>query len=203
MKTFIQIFLILSGVIFLLPACSNEDEITNSSYQDQTYQLKSGITDSQMEEIIDSIDKYLGINVRSGPIDLTEEQAQEILQPLTDDGMQIKDDMLESAQELNLTQEDIAYLRGMEGNELAALSFTTIQLGNAELQQVTKKKFVDCLFQVVGLDELEDVKDVITGTDDLIKAKTAIKIAKALSKRFFGYIGIMITIIEFTDCINS
>lgn len=203
MKTFIQIFLILSGVIFLLPACSNEDEITNSSYQDQTYQLKSGITDSQMEEIIDSIDKYLGINVRSGPIDLTEEQAQEILQPLTDDGMQIRDDMLESAQELNLTQEDMAYLRGMEGNELAALSFTTIQLGNAELQQVTKKKFVDCLFQVVGLDELEDVKDVITGTDDLIKAKTAIKIAKALSKRFFGYIGIMITIIEFTDCINS
>ena len=187
----------------MLPACSNEDEITNSSYQDQTYQLKSGITDSQMEEIIDSIDKYLGINVRSGPIDLTEEQAQEILQPLTDDGMQIRDDMLESAQELNLTQEDIAYLRGMEGNELAALSFTTIQLGNAELQQVTKKKFVDCLFQVVGLDELEDVKDVITGTDDLIKAKTAIKIAKALSKRFFGYIGIMITIIEFTDCINS
>lgn len=203
MKTFIQIFLILSGVIFLLPACTNEDEFTNSSYQDQTYQLKSGITDSQMEEIIDSIDKYLGINVRSGPIDLTEEQAKEILQPLTDDGMQIRDDMLESAEELNLTQEEIAYLQSMKGDELAALSFTTMQLGHVELQQVTKDKFVDCLFQVIGLDELEDVKDVITGTNDLMKAKKAIKIAKALSKRFFGYIGMMITVIEFTDCINS
>ena len=198
-------FLLLSGMVFMLSSCSSDDELSMQpgSKQDAPFTIKSGLTDEQMAVVKDSLDKYLGLSVRAGAMDFTEEQAEAILQPLTNDGMQIRNQMLASASELGLTQDDVDFLQRMKGEQCAALSYTAYQMGNVAMQKVTAEKFVGCLTQAIGLEAIESIGNIITGTKQLFTVKETLKICRALAKRWIGYLGVALVVYDFADCITK
>jgi len=127
---------------------------------------------------------------------LTEGDARDILSPFINDGLQIRDQLLEYCETAGYAEFDITELRAITEEQWTELSF----LLNTALLQVSSDQIKACLYAAVGVTY---VKKLLVGTTGLFTAETVIGILKNVGKRYLGYIGVAIVIIEFLDCIGS
>lgn len=71
--------------------------------------------------------------------------------------------------------------------------------------EMSKKKDIDyqrayhCLSSALGLDLAQNI---ISGTVDLMDAKTLKKVVKTMGKRYLGYVGLAIAVYEFSMCVS-
>lgn len=78
--------------------------------------------------------------------------------------------------------------------------------------QMTTKIVLDCLTYATGITDIQTFCKgglptspfaLINGTKQLINARTAYQLFKAIGLRSFGWIGVGIMIVQFTDCIKN
>lgn len=221
MKHLFYLFLLLAGTVFALSSCSNDEDLTNNSLTNMEipYSIKSNITHAQMQEMKETLNKYFGINVRAGAIDVNEDTLAKIFKPFVEDGENIRQQLLEIPDSLILKNPILAIesedpnidiiingydksLEDMTQQELAALSIIVnadkIVPGTSP-NNVSKDKVYDCIKAGLGL---KSIKLIISGTSELMTVTTALQIAKVVGKRFLGWVGLAIFVVDFADCIS-
>ena len=167
--------------------------------------------------------EYINSPITRGYGEESEENAKEIMQPLVADGEQIIEQIIEAidTENLEVSQEDIELLENFSEEQLAALSFIVYNIDennpifgyivntdgdiNPEIldQSYTISQIMDCLVEAFGLNIARDVYNYIKGTKMLMTATNALKIAKALGIRTWGWASIAYSTYEFAICLKN
>lgn len=192
-------FLILLVIVVLLPNCSylHNDVIEET----KEVSIESSISNETFQEILSEINLKFTKTRSDGSFDLGDEEASQILDPLILDGKNIQDIIIKtvSIEESDISEEDLLNLMNLTEPELATLSFIVYQLNsnNIETRAVDTDRVLSCLGVAVGISSIKNLS--LSG---LVTAKTAMQVAKAVGKRYLGYIGVAIMIYDFADCIG-
>lgn len=154
------------------------------------------------------------------------------MQPFVEVGEAVRDNLVEAEcvedYDFNvdecLTAEEKAVLNDMTDAELAAFGFAlSVAYEKEALEKLdyepgyqvsyTSQKLIHCLMVATGIDdiatlfksgiELGCVSGIVKGTQGLITAATAKKIAFALIKRYAGYVGVAYMIYDFGICMSE
>lgn len=206
-NSIIKLTLLVSFILIISSACSHI-EYDTPEYNDIQYGINSKMDKAIANKVFANIEKRVGVHTRAGAMDITEDEAKDILDPFTEEGYNIQqeiEDAYESG-EIELSQEDYETLTSLEDEELAALALVYYLYDEDEIDidglevRITKDRFINCMAVATGLDI---AKSLINGTVELMTVRSALAIAKALVKRYYGYIGIALAVIEFIDCVDS
>ncbi|NGP88484.1 hypothetical protein [Fodinibius halophilus] len=133
-------------------------------------------------------------------------ELEKVLQPLINEGKEFKNSLKENSDkkrfkngisDLNKKQTMLLGLVSLIHNELKK---NNNSLKNKTISNVDGDKVVSCASAALGV---QSVKTIISGTAELMTAKTAVKIVKTVGKRYLGYVGVAIAVYEFTNCISE
>ncbi len=215
-------FLVIS-VVFT--SCTNEEE-TNSGLLKEETTIKVLLPG----EVYRNVNKKLNAKLNKPltntngnsetpsytDVDFSEEAAQEILQPLVVYGIDIRDQLIEAANnnDLSISDEELEDMQNMDDSQLAALAYFTFSLTDETLVEddedieldedaYTWKDIKDCLFEAVGVSIITDANKYISGTKTLMTATNALQIARGLIVRTVGWIGIAYSAYKFGKCLRN
>lgn len=222
-----KILLFTVLMAFTLTACQNDD-LTQETQEEKHIFMSSHLEDSIFYNVNTKLAARLGISHKNGNTkkfqsqqvnnaDLTEEEAKEILSPLTESGQELRDELVNLSETdlLELSQEEVDALNNMDEATLAEFAYfmhaTTQEeyvniedMDNDAMQiKYTKADLVDCLSYAMGFTAISGAYGYIDGTVGLITAKTAWQIGRALIGRTLGWIGVAWVIYDYGTCLNS
>ena len=208
-SVFVQ-FVLFCAFLTSLTSCGQDEkeEVDEASY----VAITSGISPQEYTDIVNSVDEAIMGSTRSLGQELTDMEAQNLLQPFVNDGKQIRNQMITLQRDLELTNTDISLLNGMTDAQLAEMAFTFSSICNKN-GGITWDIFIDCLMQATGINNVWDIYVLlkeggyggmyVKGTKMLMTAKVAKQFIAAFAKRTIGAIGVAWTIIEFVECVTS
>ncbi len=215
-------FLVIS-VVFT--SCTNEEE-TNSGLLKEETTIKVLLPG----EVYRNVNKKLNAKLNKPltntngnsetpsytDVDFSEEAAQEILQPLVVYGIDIRDQLIEAANnnDLSISDEELEDMQNMDDSQLAALAYFTFSLTGQTLTEddedieldedaYTWKDIKDCLFEAVGRELVFGIQGYIQGTKTLMTATTALQIARGFITRTLGWIGVAYSAYKFGRCLHN
>lgn len=193
-----KIILFVSACLLVLSSCDNDEKITKKESNLDNVMLTYDVNTDLINDIDSKLIECLGTNTRANT--MTEQQAQEILSPLVQDGCKMRNELVQSAEanEIELSQAEIKALKDMSDQELAEYAYF--------MQAVTQKEFTDynemdqagleykytredvwdCLKYAVGIDTRVYFNWYYNGTKALMSAKTALSIIKPIAQRTAG-----------------
>lgn len=208
-SVFVQ-FVLFCAFLTSLTSCGQDEkeEVDEASY----VAITSGISPQEYTDIVNSVDEAIMGSTRSLGQELTDMEAQNLLQPFVNDGKQIRNQMITLQRDLELTNTDISLLNGMTDAQLAEFAFTFASICNKD-GGITWDIFIDCLKQATGVNDVVDILTkyrkgghlgmYVRGTKMLMTAKVARQFIVAFAKRTVGIVGVAWTIIEFGQCVAS
>lgn len=226
-----KVFLLMSialiaCVSMAVISCSNEDEHPLEINGKKDITIKLHIPNTVVHNINKKINmlfssngnlKSLKKNTASEEIhDLTDTEAKCILSPLVTYGVDIRDQLLQAAEndELLITLEERELLENMDDSQLAGLAYFSHALAEQTTAEDEEENELDefaytvqdvkeCLTVAMGIDIALDLYRYFKGTSALMTAKTALQIGKAFMKRTMGWIGIAYTAYKFGRCLHE
>lgn len=189
----LKIFLSICFVSFLF-SCSDNTE--NLVEKNDDIALRSNITAKDYQTLLEVVTSNLNHSTKStGAVEMTEDEAREILMPFLEDGKQIQHSLMD------IVDKDIAEVwNNMTETDLITLSFLvcSVNHNSVETKATTGERILACLGAATGVSEIYKI-----GTKGLVNAKTALQVVKAVGKRYLGYIGVAIMVADFTICIGA
>lgn len=195
MKTAIYLFLF----VLAFTSCNNEEEY-NLPHSDV---IESKITQEDVHELLTSLSSINSSSIRSSIESdesfIAESQAESVLAPFKNDGLEMRKQILSYMASEDSSSEDIALVEGLTEEELTEFSIFIhlLSLEQEETHLRNSNTAKSCLYAVSGITL---AKQLMSGTSGLLTAKTALSLIKNLGKRYLGYVGVAIMVIEFTDC---
>lgn len=175
-------------------------------------EFRTEITDSQYNNIVETICSSVTRSRRSTFQEISEEEAKQALTPFVNDGRVIKNQMLINQCDLQLSEAEVYTLNQMTDDQLAELSFTMHSL-SSNYTNLVSDDYIDCLEYAIGITDFKQlvksgigftgIKELTKGTEILMTATTAKQIIKGLAKRAWGYASVAIMIYDFSDCLKS
>lgn len=207
-------FLLGGLCIICTTACSNNTNEASFTDEALVICVKSSLSKNDVDSISNKISNTINFSTRSIGNEFTENEAKEILKPLTNDGKNIQQQLLGNKEEIALTSLETSLIENMTDDQLAELSFTFNSIYNnaITIQDVKGNKVIDCLLLATGIQDISDVfKDGLgigcvsnyyNGTKALMTVKGARKLITAFARRTCGWIGVAWMIYDFGDCIN-
>ena len=214
----VSLSFVLLGVFSVsLNSCDNDDndmsQVKEMKTEENAY-IYCGITADEYDAVFNKVRNSINHSTRTLGNELTEAEAQVVLQPFINDGISIQKQIVSNKDELSLTVDDVESLNGMTDDQLAEMSFVLNSMCNEALaKNVSFDDVVDCLAHATGIDDVGDLAKTIgegmggsnyyTGTKMLITAKTAKQLVTAFVRRTAGIVGVAWMVYDFGDCINS
>lgn len=200
-----------------LNSCDNdENEMSqvNKMQTEENAYIYCSITADEYNAVFNKVRNSINHSTRTLRNELTEAEAQVVLQPYINTGISIQKQLISNKDELSLTIDDVESLNGMTDDQLAEMSFVLNSMCNEALaQNVSFDDVVDCLAYAAGINDVVDlaktirdglgVRDYYTGTKMLMTAKTTKQLVKAFATRTAGIVGVAWMIYDFGDCISS
>lgn len=223
-----QIFKLSSLMLFVVicfTACNNCD-MENIEVREP--EIHSKLTLSQIIDLQKAIINRFYGQTRSAEELISEEEAKVLLAPFVEDGKYIRTQLLESIENkaIEISHGESLQLSEMTEEQLAGLSFAVSNLNNPNVMSdlfneieiynigalldngkmttsYTKAELWDCLTFTLGFSTVGSLYSYFTGTAGLITARTAWELATAFGSRTFGWVGLVIVVYEYTDCLRS
>lgn len=212
------VFWLLS--MFLLVGCSQDNEVLEKQDAKEVV-LKTKVSPDVIRNVNQGLEGLASMT-RAG-INISENDAKLVLQPLVPIGEDIRQEFLTLAEsgQLDVTQEEMDELKMMNDTQLAEMAYyigfvtETSAIGsigntgggqpNVEIDplEYSRQDIIDCLMATIGLNDIENFKNYIGGTRGMIAAKTAMKLAYNFCKRTLGWVGLAITIYDFGKCLQG
>ncbi|WP_307757542.1 hypothetical protein [uncultured Mediterranea sp.] len=197
-----KIYFLLASVLIMLctNSCSNHDVADETAEVSQILCLKSSVSPSKMQAIIDTIGRKFSLTKSDGSIDFSEEEAEALLEPLVIDGKNLQASFLEQMylSKTKFANDDFLLVENMPDDQLALFSFIVYAAnGQHIVTKVSSDKIWECLGAVSGLSVIKDLS--VTG---LVNAKTVLQVVKALGSRYLGYLGVATTIYSAIKCLS-
>ena len=151
-----------------------------------------------------------------GTVTLTEAKAQQLITPLVNDGVAIRNSIkVQNENQRVLTDEDILFLDELDDLDLATMSFVVALSSEGSLDDfkqdidnkvITKQDWDEyiypCLSAAFGIPSLKTYGDWILVKDG-ISAVKFIPFMKTLAKHYGGYFGIALTIYGTYNCLKD
>ncbi len=214
-RTFSILFL-----AFLLCSCSQTE---STDTQEPSQMIEVSMTRSDFNLAYQKISSIVHVGTRVSANMLTEEKAKEVFKPFTEEGLAIREQLMQSSDFQELSESEQESIKQLSESQLAAmvvifssLSETTTDkpIDPKDLipsERITAEKVGRCALSASGITEIRDILrksitdsglyNVVKGTKMLINAKTLGQMAKAIAKRYLGYIGVAIFIYDFSKCL--
>ncbi len=199
------VFTILIACI--LSSCSAELE-------PQSPETNVTLTSSLSQEDFHNICDHLNFKVISRSEPLSETNCRQALKPLIADGQSLKKQLVTQAKLNPALEYDAKYFEGLNEEDCAALSFifhASIEAGNIQevsglisttddpnAPKVSKERLVSCVGVATGI---VAIYDFVTSVQGIVSAATVREALIVIGRRYLGYIGIIVMIAEFTNCI--
>lgn len=157
----------------------------------------------------------------------TEAKIAQRCEPLTNEGMRVRDQLVQLVQiekttpeSIDLSQDELAEILAMTDDQLALCALQLNALSEyeefviqLEERQITSELLVDCLLQATGISNFVDVLEfafeggsiglIVNGTKAIINAKTVKQLLLGFAKRYAGWIGVGCILYEFGTCLNN
>lgn len=196
----ISIFLLITTIISssLLISCSNDENTSNNS--DKLDLSKKVLKFDEIKLISQKVSKYQKeivtkrIDARSA-----EEEMQELLEPLVENGEDLHSEMITFLQENgefdNMTLEEQNELMNLDEQQLAELSFVMSNAYDARIS--IDPRIRACLSAAIGVTA---IYDLISNTAALGTVETTIGALRLIGRRYLGWIGVGLMIMDFADC---
>lgn len=208
------VFLLAYCLLFGITSCSQDVCESNDAIVENVINIKT-LTSDEYNDVINQITEVVGRVTRSSDLQISDTEAQQLLEPLIVNGTQIQGQFLEFRDSLGLTDEEVEILEGLTESQLAELSFTFSSAYNdaATTESVTSEDIYDCLKYALGIDCILEIFAMdedeiaiglyINGTKQLMTAKTAKQIIKAIGTRSLGVAWVVWAVYDFADCIKN
>ena len=211
-----KIILFVSACLLVLYSCDNEERVMDKDSKVDNVMLTYDVDTDLLNSINANLAERLGTDTRTN-VAMTEQEAQEILSPLVQQGCEMRNELVQLAEDkkIDLSAMEVKELKDMKDQELAEFAYF--------MQAVTQEEFADydemhavslehkytrddvweCFKYAVGLQDLEYAVWYYQGTKALMSAKRAFSIIKPIIKRTAGWIGLAYTIYQFGDCLHG
>jgi hypothetical protein len=196
----ISIFLLITTIISssLLISCSNDENTSNNS--DKLDLSKKVLKFDEIKLISQKVSKYQK-EIVTKRIDArtAEEEMQELLEPLVENGEDLHSEMITFLQENgefdNMTLEEQNELMNLDEQQLAELSFVMSNAYDARIS--IDPRIRACLSAAIGVTA---IYDLISNTAALGTVETTIGALRLIGRRYLGWIGVGLMIMDFADC---
>lgn len=213
-------FAILMTIIFMSPifsSCSNElnNQIISMTSDEKLidlskHNLKKETFDKIMNKVIVTYQKKV-INNNSNDNEKVisldflnrdefvelEKEIQEILEPLVDNGREIRDELVSN---LTGNDQDIEELSNLDDSQLVQLSMAMNTLSGKNDPSWTESQVVSCIGAALGINE---AVELLSNTAQLATVEGTKKAVKLILKRYVGWIGLAVAIYSFADCMEA
>lgn len=199
----ISIFLLITTIISssLLISCSNDENTSNNS--DKLDLSKKVLKFDEIKLISQKVSKYQK-EIVTKRIDArtAEEEMQELLEPLVENGEDLHSEMITFLQENgefdNMTLEEQNELMNLDEQQLAELSFVMSNAYDARIS--IDPRIRNCVSTALGIGA---VRDLVMNTAALGTVETTIAAIRLIGRRYIGWIGVAWMVMDFVDCMNS
>ena len=196
----ISIFFLITTIISssLLISCSNDENTSNNS--DKLDLSKKVLKFDEIKLISQKVSKYQK-EIVTKRIDArtAEEEMQELLEPLVENGEDLHSEMITFLQENgefdNMTLEEQNELMNLDEQQLAELSFVMSNAYDARIS--IDPRIRACLSAAIGVTA---IYDLISNTAALGTVETTIGALRLIGRRYLGWIGVGLMIMDFADC---
>lgn len=167
-------------------------------------ELTSSMTEDDFMTTCDEVKMQVGSLTQAS--ELTDDEAVAILEPLIDDGKQLKEQIVNQLEGETSQIDDLEYFKNLSDEECVALSFffhgIQEELDNndepeGQTASISGGKIFRCSVSAIfglSIDKLS-VRGVISAT-------TVRQALIAIGKRYFGYIGLAVMIYDFVQCVR-
>lgn len=211
-----KIILFVSACLLVLYSCDNEERVMNKDSEVDNVMLTYGVDTDLLNSINANLAERLGTDTRT-TVTMTEQEAQEILSPLVQQGCEMRNELVQLAEDekIDLSAMEVKELKDMSDQELAEFSYF--------MQAVTQEEFADydemhtvslehkytredvweCAKYAFGIDDIKGLYRYVSGTKALMSAKTALAMVKPFMKRTLGWVGVAYSIYQFGDCLHG
>lgn len=199
----ISILLLITTIISssLLISCSNDENTSNNS--DKLDLSKKVLKFDEIKLISQKVSKYQK-EIVTKRIDArtAEEEMQELLEPLVENGEDLHSEMITFLQENgefdNMTLEEQNELMNLDEQQLAELSFVMSNAYDARIS--IDPRIRNCVSTALGIGA---VRDLVMNTAALGTVETTIAAIRLIGRRYIGWIGVAWMVMDFVDCMNS
>ena len=188
------IIIILTPLLFV--SCNSDEAIIP-----QTLDLSKKVLKLEdLKLITQNISNYQKeIQIKRIDYRTAEEEMQEILQPLVENGEELHSEMivfLEQTGEFdNLTDEEKEEILNLDAQQLADLSFVMSNAYDARISMDPHMRA--CLSTAIGITA---IYDLVANTAALGTVQTTIGAIRLIGRRYLGWIGVGLMVMDFMDC---
>lgn len=141
-------------------------------------------------------------------------RARQILAPLVEEGVQIRDELiaLSEAGKLEVKSTELMQIKDMDETQLAQFAFLADECAKREDKEISSEYAIgrysiddltSCMTAAIGFDAFSGAFGYITGTAGLITARTALQLGVSVVGRTLGWIGVAWAIYDYEKCLRS
>lgn len=205
-----RIFILCACCMALFSCGNSNDEISN--YENEANNetvLKTELSSSVVESVVDKIDDVMSKEMSTRTVGgvgyvISEEEAKELLAPFVEEGKRLREKVLADMRDNPRDYPAGAgiELLNMTDDQLAEFGYTVYEYDtNPKLVMYGTAPWVSCIGDALGIGR--DLYKYISGTKQLLTARTTFMIAKSFLKRTLGWVGVAYGIYEYTKCMNG
>lgn len=178
---------------------------------EKVVELQSELTSVEFFDNCLDVKKQVGSVSRA--IQMTKNEAQKVMQPFVKDGLQLKKQIVRQIEEDPMMKTEMAYFKNLSDEDCAALSFVFHSLNDAgygvdivtdvidgvESQKIhiNKDRLLHCASAAVGYNAIKEL-----GVGGMVSAVTVRQAIIAIGKRYLEYLGLVLMVYEFVECIR-
>ena len=131
-----KIILFVSACLLVLYSCDNEERVMDKDSKVDNVMLTYDVDTDLLNSINANLAERLGTDTRTN-VAMTEQEAQEILSPLVQQGCEMRNELVQLAEDkkIDLSAMEVKELKDMNDQELAEFAYF--------MQAVTQEEFAD------------------------------------------------------------
>lgn len=214
MKQYVTLLLVGT---FGLVSCSQDSINENGLNSADKIAIKLDVSAPLSQSVYNELDELFNTQVQTRAElgdDAMELRARQILAPLVEEGVQIRDELiaLSEAGKLEVKSTELMQIKDMDETQLAQFAFLADECAKREDKEISSEYAIgrysiddltSCMTAAIGFDAFSGAFGYITGTAGLITARTALQLGVAVVGRTLGCVGVAWAIYDYGRCLRS
>lgn len=205
---------LLSMTVFISTSCQNDANEIVEPVEDcnvQKIELTSVMSDEDFLTACLSIKSQVGSISRAAM--MSEIKAQQLMEPFVEDGLHLRKQIVRQVEMDPTMKVEATYFKNLSDEDCAALSFVFHSIEEADLdtkiitetldaeqnntKTITKERLFHCVSFAAGYDILKELS-----VEGIVTAVTVRQALIAIGKRYMGYVGLVLMVYDFVECIS-
>lgn len=205
---------LLSMTVFISTSCQNGANEIVEPVEDcnvQKIELTSVMSDEDFLTACLSVKSQVGSISRAAM--MSEIEAQQVMEPFVEDGLHLRNQIVRQVEMDPTMKVEATYFKNLSDEDCAALSFVfhSIEESDLDIKIITEtldaeqnntktidtKRLLHCAAVAAGYDFVKKLS-----VEGIVTAVTIRQALIAIGKRYLGYVGAVLMVYDFVECIS-